>query len=266
LNQLDSFFEIIVIDDGSTSPCPYVEQYRSLGVIYRIQSNSGQCVALNNAVNLSSGDLICFMDSDDLYPECYLSSVRNFFEKTPSADVLYTTPLPFKIPPSKISTHYKKILELSPSGFVLDHALICATKPYAWIGSPTSGIVIRRKAVNKLFPLWIPIGWKVAADQILCQKIILLGLLSFRTNKFGFFYRVHDGNSYLDSERRKHYLTTRLKVLGVAVKNTDQNFCRLIMSIFSLRFWHRPGSALSLITIFWCIIKLVGVVSFKRGR
>jgi glycosyltransferase involved in cell wall biosynthesis len=67
LAQTYTNIEIIVIDDGSTdNTSTILDQYKSKGVKVYQQANKGQGAALNHAFSLSKGDLIKFMDADDL--------------------------------------------------------------------------------------------------------------------------------------------------------------------------------------------------------
>ncbi len=71
LKQTYQNIEIIVIDDGSTDNTytvlrQYEEQYPDKFRVIR-QQNTGQVVAKNNGIQKSSGELIAFLDSDDLW-------------------------------------------------------------------------------------------------------------------------------------------------------------------------------------------------------
>ena len=60
--------EIIVIDDGSTDgSVDIIKKYPQ--IIYRYQENKGPSAARNHGVTIASGELISFLDHDDIYPE-----------------------------------------------------------------------------------------------------------------------------------------------------------------------------------------------------
>jgi GT2 family glycosyltransferase len=82
LEQTYSNYEIIVVDDGSTDETrqklqPYRDKIR-----YVFQENQGSAVARNLGINLAKGDLVAFLDSDDLWsmPEKLEKQVACFQE------------------------------------------------------------------------------------------------------------------------------------------------------------------------------------------
>ena len=72
LNQTFQNYELILVDDGSTDNSgkiceEYSQKDRRIKVIH--QKNAGLSVARNNGFELSKGNYICFLDSDDWYSE-----------------------------------------------------------------------------------------------------------------------------------------------------------------------------------------------------
>lgn len=68
LRQSYQNMEVILIDDGSTDACPvicdkYAEKYRQIQVIHK--ENEGLSSARNAGLDVSTGDLVMFVDSDD---------------------------------------------------------------------------------------------------------------------------------------------------------------------------------------------------------
>lgn len=69
LRQTYRNVEIIAIDDGSTDASLEILQEYKKKISLHAQENSGVCVARNRGVEIASGDLIAFMDQDDIWYE-----------------------------------------------------------------------------------------------------------------------------------------------------------------------------------------------------
>ena len=87
LAQTGVRFEVIVVDDGSTdSTAAMVERYGSaLRLLH--QTNSGQAAARNRGILESRGELVTFMDADDLSPQNRFALQVNAFDRTAGLDV-----------------------------------------------------------------------------------------------------------------------------------------------------------------------------------
>jgi glycosyltransferase involved in cell wall biosynthesis len=67
LNQTFDDFEIIVVDDGSTDSTREMVRRFDGPINYLYQENRGRSCARNRGFEASSGDYICFLDSDDVW-------------------------------------------------------------------------------------------------------------------------------------------------------------------------------------------------------
>lgn len=80
LNQSYNNFEFFLIDDGSTDNSgeicdEYAKRHSNIKVIH--QKNSGAHRARNSALELASGDYVCFFDSDDYVDRNMLEDLLN---------------------------------------------------------------------------------------------------------------------------------------------------------------------------------------------
>lgn len=85
LSQTYRDLEVICIDDGSKdSTKEVIQKVAALDerVLYIYQENTGVAIARNNAVNLSHGEYIVFIDSDDLISPNFVESLVNAIETT----------------------------------------------------------------------------------------------------------------------------------------------------------------------------------------
>jgi glycosyltransferase involved in cell wall biosynthesis len=80
--------EIIVVDDGSNDDT--AEQVLSVpGVRLIAQENAGPSAARNRGIAVASGELIAFLDADDLWPEGKLAAQVALFRARPSLGMVF---------------------------------------------------------------------------------------------------------------------------------------------------------------------------------
>ncbi|HMU97820.1 MAG TPA: glycosyltransferase [Chitinophagales bacterium] len=92
IQQTESNWELLVIDDGSTDNTekliqPYLNINQS--VYYFKQENRGEVSAKNRGISLSCGEYITFLDSDDAYKMEHLQYRSQIINQHPMVDLLY---------------------------------------------------------------------------------------------------------------------------------------------------------------------------------
>lgn len=91
LNQTFKDFEFIIVDDGSTDDTQSLfEGYKDSRIKYIYTKNQGRSRARNYALSLVRGELIAFIDSDDMFLPTKLERQVDFLDKNSDYGMIYT--------------------------------------------------------------------------------------------------------------------------------------------------------------------------------
>ncbi|MBE9125523.1 MULTISPECIES: glycosyltransferase family 2 protein [unclassified Coleofasciculus] len=80
--------EIIVVDDGSTDGTADIAAQFKDEIRYVYQSNKGPAVARNLGITLASGNVIAFLDTDDLWSNDKLKLQLTYLAEHPSVEIV----------------------------------------------------------------------------------------------------------------------------------------------------------------------------------
>ena len=207
INQTYENTEVIVVDDGSTDNSKeIIERYgEKITAVY--QTNSGQAAAMNRGCEISKGELVYFLDSDDVaLPETVEKIVNNYSEST--IDEALT--LQFKL--EIIDSDGKLTGGIAPDLEKLQgaEAVRLLESKGSYVHPPTSGNVFSRRFLAKVMP--IPEEeYRISADLYLCTLAPLAGTVIDIEEALA-QYRIHGANhcatmlNFKDSLPVEHYV------------------------------------------------------------
>jgi glycosyltransferase involved in cell wall biosynthesis len=184
VDQTYRLTEVIVCDDGSTDNSRAIIESYGSSVIAIFKPNGGQASALNAGYQKSSGDLVIFLDADDILWTCCVSEVVRHWR----SDLMK---LHFNLAMIDGSRNFIGGLYLKPplpSGDLRQQLITCGTVATM----PTSGNVFPRALLDRIMP--IPeVGWERGADAYLSNLAALSGQVGAIDQPLG-AYRLHGRN------------------------------------------------------------------------
>jgi glycosyltransferase involved in cell wall biosynthesis len=194
LSQTYPKWELIVCDDGSTD--------ESIGVIERFarpdsrihlitKSNGGHASALNAAYAACAGDVICLLDSDDLYHSTKIERVVEGFRSHPESGMIAHRVI--RVDSKRRMQGILPLMASLPAGWcapdMLANGGVLSPLP------PTTGFSIRGEIAKLIFPVPAERPLHYAPDQVLMRLAPLLTNVAKIDDPLA-EYRLHGKNSF----------------------------------------------------------------------
>ncbi len=215
--------EIIVVDDGSADDSRALLAGLGPDVRIILQEQLGQAGAMDTAVAASSGDILCFLDADDLFVPDKLERVARTFEQHPDVEWV-------RHRLAMVDNDLRALGPVVPAGMragrVPAHPGLFAERV---VTAATSGIAIRRSLAERVFPLDRTDGngnvfhLRRDADALLLGRAAAAGAVGYTMPDVLTLYRQHDGQVYTGTRDVRRALERQIEIadaiaaeLGVA--------------------------------------------------
>lgn len=190
LAQTYEQLELVICDDGSTDDSlELINTYahHDSRIVVISQGNKGQASALNRAFARSKGDVLCLLDSDDVFFNNKVTKVVTAFLTNPSAGLVTHQVLP-------CSRHSKR-LTAEPIPNPLDSGWLFpkAIRQGGLVRlPPCSGMSLRRETAEIVFP--VPSELQRGADGFVARGAVLVSEVAVLNEPLA-LYRLHGDNA-----------------------------------------------------------------------
>lgn len=140
--------EVVVVDDGSTDGSGILlrERYGHHPQVRLVcKENGGQLSGFVAALPLCTGDVLCLLDSDDLWEKNHLHTLAQAYRQDPSLDVVFTNLAYFGAQEGTYDARredYDYGITALPTAFLR-----------RWIGAPTSALSVRLALARRVLDL-----------------------------------------------------------------------------------------------------------------
>ncbi|ABA89491.1 glycosyltransferase [Syntrophotalea carbinolica DSM 2380] len=198
LNQTYSQIEIILVDDGSTDnsrQCieKLAANHSCITPIFK--PNGGQLSAFNAGVKRAQGEVLFFLDADDLYHEDYIENIMALYNQHPACDFTFCALERCDGANQKVIQPFpERVTDLGYTGLI---TYTCRL----WIGEPTSTLSIRRSLADRFFPIPFEQDWRIRADDCLIYLASLYNGRKFYLKDPLVYYRVHGNNQFFGRKK-----------------------------------------------------------------
>ncbi len=203
LRQTYPHTEVIVVDDGSTDESVQViERFRSF-VTPLYKSNGGQASALNAGFKATSGDIVCFLDADDVFHRNKVVEVVRILLARPDAgwyfhELKRLQTSEFCHERQRFDTMFPSSVGSVPPSTNLRRRALEGRLPY--FPTATSGMCFRRELLTRILPMPEPLeneGHRITSDNYLKYVAAALAPGIMDTSNWAIL-RLHGANAYTD--------------------------------------------------------------------
>lgn len=228
LNQSYTNIEVIVVDDGSTDESREIIQSYGDRLIPVFKENGGQASTFNAGFAASQGEIICMLDSDDVFEPDKVAKIVDIFTADDDVDwCFHAVKLEEKLTGKLLGVSQEK------GSRECDFRSAMKQGRLSFLAPPTSGLCFKRSLLKSVLPM--PEAFKRGADRYVVAISPALSKGFYLDDKLT-IQGIHQNNGNTLQEGAKFAQRRAYKALAVAYfmkaqypefhKTTDRIFAR----------------------------------------
>ena len=220
LGQTQPFNEIIVVDDGSTDGSAQLlaSTYSGHNRVQLVtKRNEGQLSCFNEGFARAQGQIVFFLDADDVLESDYVAQTLEVYRALPEVDFVFCGQQLFG-DLDRVYLQYEQDRDLGYS------AVLTALKQH-WIGAPTSCLSMRRSVLEEILPLPFVDRWRIRADDCLVFGSSLVGARKYFLAQPLVRYRVHARNRFFGRDQDKFTSYRRRLAINTLFEHFRRKLC-----------------------------------------
>ncbi len=178
-------FEIVIVDDGSTdNSVEEVEKFDDSRIRLIHQTNAGVSAARNRGIEEASGELIAFLDADDVWMPEYLATQYGLYQKYPECSV-YACNYEFRDSEGKVTPTIIRKLPFEGEDGILSNYFEVASCSHPPICSIS--IMVKKMAIQAIGGF--PLGIKSGEDLLTWARLAVSGAIVYSRKSLAVFVR-----------------------------------------------------------------------------
>lgn len=209
--------EVILVDDGS-DPEHLEAARRAAATSPQVRliekENGGQLSCFQVGVAESSGDVVFFLDADDRWEPGYVKRCLELYEERSDIDFIFTHNRTL-YPDGRLEGERKRSIDHGYS------VAWCLERGGVWLGAVTSCLSMRRKILERIFPVVDDSIYRVCADEVLVYGASIAGARKYFLGEPLVQYRAHGANAFYgksDSPERAYLRRLHGRMIVEAVR------------------------------------------------
>ena len=242
LSQTRQPKQVIVVDDGSTdgSAALLTERFGSdPRVTLVLADNGGQLHAFQRGIERVDADVVCFLDSDDVWGPDYLEKIGHLYDERADVDFIFSDMRFFDQRQGVLGFHRREL--------DLGYSAISTYAMTQWYGAPTSAVSMHQAMARQVLdlPQAFRADWRTSPDNCLVYGASILGARKYYLPTGCVRYRIHGKNAWASNrsteQRYQNFIRSRRLIAHYArVAGLDDAACGIKACKYEYRTKPRP--------------------------